>query len=87
MTFPPNVTRSIRYDSDVKAGVQAVASDGSAAVVKEAKAVSSIGAPRQPPDDLPSMGAQFTTMDVPVFLTNDDVTPCAPPCPSSASTF
>jgi hypothetical protein len=38
--------------------------------------VSNIGAPRQLADDLPSMGELFPAMDVPAFLTNDDVTPC-----------
>ncbi len=73
------LTRRGRYDGDVKAGLQAAVGDGSGGAVKETKPSSSLGAPRQLADDLPSMGEIFTTMDVPSFLTNDDVTPYAPP--------
>ena len=75
------VTFSGRYENDVKVGIQAAVSDGSDGPVKEGKPPSSIGAPRQPADDLPSMGELFTAMDVPIFLTNDDVTPYDPPHP------
>ncbi len=75
-----NVTRSVRYDIDVKSSVQAVFGDGSGGGAKEIKPSSTIGAPRQPPDDLPSVGELFTAMDVPAFMTNDDVTPYVLPC-------
>ena len=74
------VTRSLRYESEVSAGIQSAigsssggGSGGSGA--KELKPASTIGAARQPHDELPDMGELFTVMDVPVFLTNDDVTP------------
>jgi hypothetical protein len=68
------VTRSLRYESEVKAGILAAVGEGGS-TTKESKPASTLGAPRQPADDLPSMGELFSTMDVPVFLTNDDVTP------------
>ena len=64
------------YDTDVRASVEA-AVGGGGGPSKENKPASTIGAPRQLPDDLPSMGALFTCMDVPVFLANDDITPYA----------
>ena len=73
------MTLSCRYDNDVKAGFQAAVSDGNDGRTKEVKPQSTIGAPRQLADDLPSMGELFTAMDVPIFLTNDDVTPYDPP--------
>jgi hypothetical protein len=81
------VTRSLRYESEVSAGIQSAIGSGSGSGsgsgggggsgsgAKESKAVSTIGAARQPHDELPDMGELFTVMDVPVFLTNDDVTP------------
>lgn len=75
------MTFSGRYDNDVKVGLQAAVSDGTDGPAKEVKPTSSIGAPRQPADDLPSMGELFTAMDVPIFLTNDDATPYDPPHP------
>ena len=75
------VTRSLRYESEVSAGIQSAigSSSGSGSSggggAKELKPASTIGAARQPHDELPDMGELFTVMDVPVFLTNDDVTP------------